>query len=119
MPRDHPRPSPTPRMRLLGLAAVLAAMAVAWWLTSANPPPAPASDDEAVQVVTGGVHMVRHSLHPLPMAAEPRPDGLPTLVQFAATWCEVCHAMEAVMEHVRRQTTGRLVVVEKDVMSDM
>lgn len=119
MPRHQARSSPPLRIRLLGLAAVLMSMGVAWWLTSAGPPPVPTSDDEAVQLVTGGVHTVRHLLRPLPTAAEPRADGLPTLVQFAATWCEVCHAMEPVMEHVRRQTTGRLVVVEKDVITDM
>lgn len=74
---------------------------------------------EDVRVLTGGIHTVRHSLRPLPSADSPRSDGLPTLVQFGATWCEVCHAMEPVMTHVRRSTEGRLSVVEKDVDSDM
>ena len=100
---------------------IVAVLAVAlagttWWLS------APAVIDDGsqdVKVRSGGIHTVRHSVRPLPSPDHPRSDGLPTLVQFAATWCDVCHAMEPVMAHVRRATEGRLVVVEKDVDSDM
>lgn len=69
-------------------------------------------------MLTGGIHTVRHALGPLPSATDPRPDGLPVLVQFGATWCEACHAMEGVMSQVRQDAAGRIAVVEKDVDTD-
>jgi thioredoxin 1 len=106
------------RLRALLVAVLaLACVGAAWWLSAPSPIGDGGSED--VRIVTGGIHTVRHSLRPLPSLDNPRPDGLPTLVQFAATWCEVCHAMEPVVAHVRRNTDGRIAVVEKDVDSDM
>jgi thiol-disulfide isomerase/thioredoxin len=112
------RPGWTGRLSA-ALAVMLTFMLVGadWWLSAPSDVGSYGSDD--VKVIAGGIHAVRHSVRPLPSPDNPRPDGLPTLVQFAATWCEVCHAMEPVMAHIRRTTEGRLVVVEKDVDSEM
>jgi thiol-disulfide isomerase/thioredoxin len=118
--RRPTRLSPSPQTCLVALTLALLAVGVTWWLLTPSPVPPSASAGEGdVRVLSGGIHTVRHSLRPLPTAADPRPDGLPTLVQFGATWCEVCHAMEPVVERVRNDLAGRLVVVEKDVETEM
>ncbi|MGE0706306.1 MAG: thioredoxin family protein, partial [Vicinamibacterales bacterium] len=110
-----PRAGPLRGVLTAALAVVFAGVVV--WLSV----PAQVGGDgsEDIRVLTGGIHTVRHSLRPLPSPHSPRLDGLPTLVQFGATWCEVCHVMEPVMAHVRRSTEGRLAVVEKDLDSEM
>ena len=106
----------------VGLLLGFAALGVVGWLFFSARPSTPATTVDTgpgdVRVLAGGIHTVNHSLRPLPTASEPRPDGLPTLVQFGATWCEVCHAMEGVMARVRRDTVGRVAIVEKDVDTD-
>lgn len=116
---DHKHPSSAVRGRAGAVIVVVLAVVLAGATRWMSAPAAIDDGGQGVQVLSGGIHSVRHSVRPLPSADTPRPDGLPTLVQFAATWCEVCHAMEPVMANVRRATEGRLLLVEKDVDSDM
>ena len=107
------------RLLLAGVAIVLfSVLAGAQIMMFSKQPAATAATENTaseVRVLSGGIHTVHHSLGPLPTAAAPRADGLPTLVWFGATWCDVCHAMEGVMANVQTDTRGHIVLVEKDV----
>lgn len=116
----------------IGLVAVAGGVL---WLTASRPQPvpnqpaqttiasntassAPATQEEAVRMLRGGIHTVAHSLAPLPSASAPRADGRPTLVWFSGTWCDVCASMEPYTNATLAQFDGQLAFVEKSVDHD-
>jgi len=71
-----------------------------------------------IRVLTGSHHTVYHSTAPLPTSDRPRADGLPTLVWFSGTWCEVCEQMEPWAHATAAEFKDRMVFVEKSVDHD-
>ena len=71
-----------------------------------------------VRVLQGAPHTVQHSTVSLPSSANPRSDGLPTLVWFSGTWCHFCFEMETFAYDTAAQFAGSVHFVEKSVDHD-
>ncbi len=125
------RPAPSKRGSLLKPAAVAAVTvavlgAVLFYAFSgsgtdaqvARPGADASTGDGSIRVLNGSQHRVQHSTLPLPSGAQPRSDGMPTLVWFSGTWCHFCHEMEPFAYDTAATFADRVHFVEKSVDHD-
>lgn len=104
-----------------------AVIAVALWQSSAPPATSLAGDDiaqaavlagvtpEKISPSTRGIHVVYHSLGPVPSATTPRTDGKATLLMLGATWCTTCRMMSSFIAPTVAKHSDRLGLIEKDI----
>lgn len=128
-----PRPVRPPRWTLktwaIFLAIMLPVLAGGIWLVLAAD--RQSSEDPAiaalarvnaggdVQVFTGAKHTVYQSSAPLPSAANPRPDGKPTLVWFSTSNCGDCGRMDPFAHRTASAFTQRMLFIEKAADRDV
>ncbi len=104
-----------------------AILAVVLWQSSAPPSTSLDGDDSAsaallagvtpdkISPSTRGIHVVYHSLGPVPSATAPRTDGKVTLLMLAATWCTTCRMMSSFIAPTVAKHSTRLGLIEKDI----
>ncbi len=104
-----------------------ALLAVALWQSSAPPTTSLGGDDIAraallagvapdqISPSTRGIHVVYHSLGPVPSATTPRTDDKVTLLMLAATWCTTCRMMSSFVAPTVAKHSARLGLIEKDI----